>query len=178
MNLIEHLERDHAELRALLNAAESILGKPRGVGLDDRLSTDKKLLIEALKNFLIAFEKHEEAESRVIERLLRLEKILSARPLDDASSNISAPLRESISEGHRSLRSITHLLGAIASSHDSDQIYSIRNVVSSLKDELSRHLDYEEHEIFPKLKDALSAETLDKMTRWAKNIKKSQKSLK
>ena len=174
MNLIEHLEKDHAELRALLNAAESVLGKPRGVGLDDRLSTDRKLLIEALKNFLIAFERHEEAESRVIERLLRLEKILSARPLD-ASSKISAPLRESISEGHRSLKSITHLLGAIASSDDSDQIYSIRHVVSSLKDELSRHLDYEEHEIFPKLKDALSAETLDKMTRWAKNATKSQK---
>ncbi len=167
MNLIEHLKKEHAELRALLDAAENVLGKPRGVGLDDRLSSEGKLLFDALKSFLLAFEKHEEAESLVIKRLLRLENILSARS-PASYPKISSKLHQSVEEGHRSLKSITHLLSAMAAASDSDQIYSIRHVLSSLKQELNQHLDYEEREIFPKLEETLSPDVLNKMIRWTK----------
>ncbi len=165
MDLIEHLKKEHFELRALLDLAEHVLGKPQGAGLDDRLSADSRLLFESLKRFLLAFEKHEEAETRVIERLQRLENILSARPAA-SYSKISPELRQSVEEGHNSLKSIGRLLSAMTASYDSDRIYAMRHVLSSLKHELNRHLDYEEHEVFPKLKVALSQETLDKMTRW------------
>lgn len=167
MDLIEHLKKDHAELRSLLDAADHALGEPQGVGLDDRLSADKNLLIEALKNFLLAFERHEEAESLVIKRLLRLENILSARP-SASYPKISSKLHQSIEEGHASLKSITRLLSAITSYHDSDQIYAMRHVLASLRDELNRHLDYEEFQVFPKLKETLSPATLEKIIRWTK----------
>lgn len=168
MDLIDSLLEDHKELRDSLNSIERLLGKRTGVGLDDRSSVDRGLLSRALYDFLSKFREHDALEEMIIARLLRLEARLVSRQKNRQS--IAPALHASIFQSHRSLEMIAHILGAVTASHDSDNVYSIRRIVSHVREELNKHFIYEEQDVFPKLREILTPKTLDKIDRQTRSI--------
>ena len=162
MNLIDRLLEDHHDLRVSLKRAEVLLEKPTGTGLEDRLRVEKKVLVEALAEFLFIFDIHEALENRIMSRLLRLEQRL---PPSFKGQAADPSLNVAVAQGHHSLKSITHILNAITSSSDLDHVYSIRRVLSLVREELDKHLEYEEKEVFPKLREMMSPQFLEKLTR-------------
>lgn len=144
MDLIEFLLDDHATLRGELNSMTAMLGRPGGVGWDDRHNLDQARFSLQLGKFLVAFKAHEAVEDAYLSRIVR-------------QLGLEPELEAAVAEGHRSLGEMTRLFGTVVSACDGEHVHSIRTVLSLLSEELERHFSYEVNRVFPKLRERLPA---------------------
>ncbi|MFI5360948.1 MAG: hypothetical protein ACHQ49_03165 [Elusimicrobiota bacterium] len=154
MDFVDLLLKEHETLRASLRTMIVMLGRPSGVGWEDRMELDRGRFSLLLREFLDEFKSHEGVEDLFLTRVVR--QLGLDRDLDAA-----------ISEGHRSLDEMTRLFEVIFGACDGEHAYSVRMVLGRLQEELERHLTYEETQVFPKLRLRLPAALLRELGRRA-----------
>ena len=138
------LLEEHAELRRELAGLVGLLGKAQGVGWDDQMDVDLPRLKEAERRFSARLKAHEQME---VERLSELLRRL-------ASEGTSQP--QALETGHAAVRDIFRLLETVTGLCDGKHVYALRNLMSKVAEDLERHLDYEERELFPLLRNKFS----------------------
>lgn len=136
MNILNRLLKDHERLRGAMTAMFAVLGRAQGSGLDDQAVFDRQKLQEMQRRFLESFRAHEKFEERFLSRAL---KEIEEKGLLPANA---------IEAEHRSIHEVFNLLTAVVKSGDEKHIYPVRFVMNCVRDELYRHLAYEE-EYFP-----------------------------
>jgi hemerythrin-like domain-containing protein len=154
MDLVDLLLKGHKTLRGSLKTMTGMLGKPSGVGWEDRMALDHAKFSRHLNEFLVAFEMHEAVEDDFLARVVR-------------QMGMEQELNDAVDEGHRSLREITRLFKVIVAECDGEHAYRVRMVLVRLSEELERHLAYEEERLFPTLRKRLPAGLLRALARRA-----------
>jgi len=154
MDLIDMLLQGHERLRGSLKTLDEMLGRPSGVGWDDRTTLDRTRFSLQLGVFLATFKAHEAVERAYLSRIVR-------------QIGLDPELDAAVDEGHRSLEEMLRLFSAVATSYDGDHVYRLRTVLSQLSAELERHLIFEETQVFPRLRESLPAGLLRELGRRA-----------
>ena len=154
MDIVDCLLKTHGELRGSLESLTVLLGSPRGVGWDDQSALDKEKFSRELAEFLSVFKAHEAVEDAFLSRVVRQ---IDPDPDLDAA----------ITEGHRSLESLTRIFGVVAASCDGEHVHGVRTALGRLREELETHLAYEEESVFPRLRSCLRAGLLQELGRRA-----------
>lgn len=154
MDLVDLLMKGHQTLRASLKNMSAVLGRPCGVGWEDRTSMDREKFLKKVDEFMTAFRMHEAVEDDILIRVVR--QLGTDHALDAA-----------IDEGHRTLREITNLFSVIVTECDGEHAYRVRTVLARLSDELERHMSYEETKVFPRLRERLPPGLLRALARRA-----------
>lgn len=144
MDIVDLLLESHETLRGSLKRLTAMLGEPSGVGWEDRLTLDRDPFSRQLKEFLAAFRAHEVVEDAYLSRIVR-------------EIGLNPELDAAIVEGHRSIRSMTHLFETIIGVCDGEHVHRVRTVLCLLSEDMERHLAYEEKQVFPKLRERLPA---------------------
>ena len=140
MDIVDQLLKSHASLRASFLALGDVLGRPTGVGWDDRSQFDQAAFSRGLACFFADFRAHEAAEDECLARITR-------RRGPDAG------LDAAIADGHRSLADMTRILAAVVYSCDGEHLHGVHTVFARLGEDLERHLTYEETRVFPRLRE-------------------------
>lgn len=144
MDIVDVSLASHEALRGSMKRLTSMLGEPRGVGWEDRVTLDRGSFLRQLQEFLEDFKAHEAVEDAFLCRIVR-------------QLELNAELDAAVVEGHRSLRSMARLFETIVGVCDGEHVYRVRTVLDLLSAELERHLAYEEKQVFPRLRERLPA---------------------
>lgn len=147
MDIIDYFLENHAALRTELEALASPFKRTHGVGWDDRVMLDQKLLFRNITAFIASVKEHELQE----DELLREVSVL----LDSDAKALAT-----LSEGRRSLREILKLFNVIAFNCDGEHVHRVRELLFRLREEFEPHLAFEENTLFPLLRARLPAKLL------------------
>lgn len=140
MNQWECLLEDHKELRRLTAEIAEVLREERILDIERLQPEAVKRLSVLHRRLTDDIKAHEELEER-----------LMADALKEMGSK-GARLLGAVRSDHDSIHEVFKLLDALMSIAYEESAYSIDFTVSCLRNQLERHLDYEEKEIFPTLK--------------------------
>lgn len=147
MDIINYFLENQAALRAELEALASPFKRTHGVGWDDCVVLDQKLLFRNITAFIASVKEHEMQE----DELLREVSVL----LEPDSQVLAA-----LVEGRRSLRDILKLLNVIAFNCDGEHVHRVRELLFRLREELEPYLAFEEKILFPLLRARLPEKLL------------------
>jgi Hemerythrin HHE cation binding domain len=163
MNVLDKLLEDHSHQRRLAGEMTAALGPPTGeVGWHDCASVD-----------LAGFKKaRRELKDRVLEHERREELFLAeALALLENAGELEAEL----ARAHESVNRMLGLMETVAELYDGVHLHSLRTVAGRLKDELDSHHDYEEKELFSRLRRSLSPADLERLSRRVERAAKAEK---
>lgn len=71
MDIVDLLLESHETLRGSLKSLTAMLGRPAGVGWEDRMGLDRARFSLQLEMFLAAFKAHEAVEDAYLSRIVR-----------------------------------------------------------------------------------------------------------
>jgi hemerythrin-like domain-containing protein len=141
MDLIDVLVKDHAVLRDAVKALERHLGPERACGWEDRVRLDMAGFHGDLERLSAALHEHERLE----------EKLVASRLAQPGPADRS--VEKMLLERHRTIDSLLKLFSAAAELISDGRVHATRTILSRLSTELSRHLDEEERDFFPRLRE-------------------------
>lgn len=145
MDKIDSLIQEHATLRRLADRIVRSLGTQRGVGWEDCTDCEMTSFFSAQRVFQDMLAEHEAREERILGALLRHRE------------TGSADLEPILHRAHASLNGMTALLRTLSNVCDGRHVYAVRTMAERLRDELERHLTYEEKVLFPFLRRSPAA---------------------
>jgi iron-sulfur cluster repair protein YtfE (RIC family) len=145
MDLIDVLIAEHASLRAALEDLELHLGPECTCGWEDRVHLDWARFHKDLDRVFRVSREHEALERRFVESLLK------QFPTPDAS------VEKIMIQSHGGIDALLKLFGAAAASIQDGHVHGARMILSRLREEMTRHMDDEERNLFPRLRERQAA---------------------
>lgn len=139
MHLIDVLAKDHAMLRSSLQSVERHLGPALGCGWEDRVKVDPAEFHKDLDALLQALRAHESFEEKLAARWRQ-------KPPSEAS------LKSMLLAPHRSIDSLLNLFTIASALMIDGRVHASRTILSRLREELTRHIEEEERDLFPRLR--------------------------
>jgi iron-sulfur cluster repair protein YtfE (RIC family) len=139
MQLIDVLSKDHELLRSALKTLELHLGPASGYGWEDRVKVDLAKFRKDLNALLNALRAHEVLEAKLAARWRQ------KPPTDEA-------LKMLLLARHSSIDSLLKLFTTASTLIVDGHVHATRTILSRLQDELTRHMDEEERDVFPPLR--------------------------
>lgn len=145
MGLISILIKDHALVRAALESFETQLGPALGCGWEDRVKFDAEQFHRDLDALSRVLREHEALEEKLVASWLK-----RFPACDPCAERI-------LLRGHENIDSLLKLFSAVAQSIADGRVYAARTVLSRLSEELARHMEEEERDLFPRLRELIPA---------------------
>ncbi len=154
MDAIDRLLAEHSQHRRLVAELEAALGRPsvHEVGWNDCAGCDFKRFKEI----------HRELRERVLDHERREELLLKeALELLEGGADAGRMLEKR----HGGVNDLLRLLASVAELYDGSHLHPLRTVVARVREELDSHHEFEEKELFPRLRRDLRPGDMERLAR-------------
>jgi hypothetical protein len=154
MDAIDRLLEEHVHHRRLAGEMEKALGAPSAheVGWNDCAGCDFEKFKEIHRELKELVLDHERREERLLHEALGL--------LEGGAEAVRV-----LEKRHGNVKDLLRLLESVASLYDGAHLHPLRTVAARVREELESHHEFEEKELFPRLKRDLHPSDMERLGR-------------